>query len=311
MNFPKIQIILQTYKIFKEIKKYIYINNNNNLLKLNKIIIYNSEIITNIQLSIELLFRLYYKLINSKLKENKILFSLIITELIKIGFKFEEFENLKKLNYNFYIDKKVFYENVLEIDENDLFTMNNININEINYDLSIKPKKGNFFYPLKNNSKLNKLLNNNEQINKNEKNKKIQNFLKSKEKLKNIIKQLDKKYLSEILYIFRPFIYLNLKIRFYNKPLIPFLINILLDCIIFFWKKDYLKNLNFTQQKAYHFEKIYRKINLILYFFREPIYSNIIYPILLNIFSLLHLPNLIQEIINDFLEYFTYFSYTY
>ena len=307
MNFPKIQIILQTYKIFKEVKKYIYINNNNNLLKLNKIIIYNSEIITNIQLSIELLFRLYFKLNNSKIKENKILFSLIITELIKIGFKFKEFENLKKLNYNFYIDKKVFYENVLEIDENDLLTINNFNINEINYDLSIKPKKGNLFYPLKNNSKLNKLLNNKEQ------NKNInikQNYFNSKENIKNIIKQLDKKYLSEIIYILRPFIYLNLKLKFYNKPIIPFLINIILDCIIFFWKKDYLKNLNFTQQKVYHFEKIYRKINLILYFFREPIYSNIIYPILLNIFSLLHLPNLIQEIINDFLEYFTYFSYT-
>ena len=82
----KLKIFIHSIQIVNEINKIIKrrtISSSNNY---SKIVIYYSNFINTIELSLEIIYELF-----SKDKEIDIYFPLFICELIKLGFKFKEF----------------------------------------------------------------------------------------------------------------------------------------------------------------------------------------------------------------------------
>ena len=172
MNFQKILNVLQLIKNYQEIvdsyrlEKYLksnqeYINNDNNqidniensnnIIKKRpnkKLIIYKSKIVHKIELSIELLYNIFFKDEHNKGLDKNIFFNFVF-ELIKCGLKIKELNSLNEIGIPFYVDEKIFYNDFLGIDKdkyiNDIITSNDDNI--INN--MILPIQGNLFLPIK------------------------------------------------------------------------------------------------------------------------------------------------------------------
>ena len=313
MNFQKILNVLQLIKNYQEIvdtyrlEKYYKSNNkNNNNENINKkIIIFRSKIIHRMELSIELLYKIFYKEEKNKALGKNIFFNLIF-ELIKCGFKIKELKSLNEIGIPFYIEENIFYNDFLGIDKNKYINsiINSENADNINN--AIIPVQGNLFLPIK------------EKINNTKyKNKFIDELLlenRDENNLVNINKK-NKYYVGEILYLIRPVIYITLLIIFKDNKIIPLIINIIMDIVIYFSRmeinKENYKNFkfNFLTQKIYFLEMKFRNKNYFVYLFREPIFSYIIMPLTQKILNFLPIPEFITKIIMNILDNFSSFSY--
>ena len=313
MNFQKILNVLQLIKNYQEIvdtyrlEKYYKSNNkNNNNENINKkMIIFRSKVIHRMELSIELLYKIFYKEEKNKALGKNIFFNLIF-ELIKCGFKIKELKSLNEIGIPFYIEENIFYNDFLGIDKNKYINsiINSENADNINN--AIIPVQGNLFLPIK------------EKINNTKyKNKFIDELLlenRDENNLVNINKK-NKYYVGEILYLIRPVIYITLLIIFKDNKIIPLIINIIMDIVIYFSRmeinKENYKNfkLNFLTQKIHFLEMKFRNKNYFVYLFREPVFSYIIMPLTQKILNFLPIPEFITNIIMNILDNFSSFSY--
>jgi len=327
MSFQKILNVLQLIKNYQEIidiyrlekyykTKYKYINinnqkglieNNNNIILLQpnnqKMIIYKSKIVHKIELSIELLYNIFFKSEKNKDLGKNIFFNFIF-ELIKCGLKIKEMNSLNKIGIPFYIEENLFYNEFLGISKDKC--IDKIINSDINNDINntILPVQGNLFLPIK------------EKINNNKYKNLFSNNLILEIKKENKLIKINKKYcIGEIIYLLRPVIYITLLIIFKDNKIIPLIINIILDIIIYFSRleinKDNYKKfkLNFLLQKINYLEMKFRNKHFFAYIFREPIFSYIIIPLTEKIFNILPIPNFIVRIIMNILD--NYSSYTY
>ena len=303
MNFQKILNVLQLIKNYQEIvdvyrfekyykTKHKSINNDIN----NKMIIYKSQMIHKFELSIELLYNIFYKNGKNKGLDKNIFFNLIF-EIIKSGFKIKELNSLNEIGIPFYIEENIFYNEFLGIEKNKY--INSLN----NSDNIILPFQGNLFLPIK------------EKINNTKyKNKFIDELILENKDEKSVSK-INKYYTGEILYLIRPIIYISLLIIFNDNKIIPFIINIVMDIVIYFSRieinKENYKNfgINFLTQKIHFLEMHFRNKNYFVYLFREPLFSYIIMPLTQKIFNFLPIPKFIVNIIMNILENFSSFTY--
>ena len=326
MNFQKILNVLQLIKNYQEIidsyrlEKYYksnhtYINNDNNQIEnivnsnniitrrqIKKMIIYKSKIVHKIELSIELLYNIFFKNNHKKGLDKNIFFNFVF-ELIKCGLKIKEMNSLNNIGIPFYVDEKIFYNDFLGIDKNK-YIENIINSNDMNnIDNMIFPIQGNLFLPIK------------EKINNNKYKNKFINDLIADNNEFAIIKKNNKYYIGEILYLLRPVIYITLLIIFKDNKIIALIINIILDIVIYFSRmeinKENYKNfkLNFLTQKIHNLEMQFRNKCYFVYIFREPIFSNFILPLTKKILNFLPIPNFIVNMMMNILDNFS--SYTY
>ena len=282
------------------------IKNNNKIMsnsnKMKKIIIYKSKIISKIELSLELLYNIFFR--EKDKKRNKNIFFNIVFEMIKCGARIKELYSLRNIGIPFYVDEDIFYNDFLGINKNkyiDNIINNNNDINNI-----IVPIQGNLFLPIK------------DKINNNKyKNKFIDDILNQEEEKNNSNKIYINKihFVGEILYLLRPIIYLTLLSMFKDNKIIPLIINIVLDIVIYFSRMEINKNnfknykFNFLIQKIHYLEMKFRNKNFFIYLFREPFFSFIILPSIQKIFNILHIPNFIIQIILDIMENFSNYSY--
>ena len=279
-------------------------NNNNISFRKNamkKMIIYKSTIISKLEISIELLYNIFFRKNNKKMNKN--IFFNIIFEFIKCGAKIKELYSLKNIGIPFYLSEDIFYNDFLGIDKNKYIDniLNTNNLNDV-----ILPVKGNLFLPI------------NDKINNNKyKNKFIDDILNQEEEKNNSNKIFINKihFVGEILYLLRPIIYLTLLSMFKDNKIIPLIINIVLDIVIYFSRMEINKNnfknykFNFLIQKIHYLEMKFRNKNFFIYLFREPFFSFIILPLIQKIFNILHIPNFIIQIILDIMENFSNYSY--
>ena len=290
------------------------LNNSNNINNkvsdntslINKTIIYKSKIISNIQFTLEELYNIFFSQKNFERKKYNLFFN-IVFELLKSGVKIKEFYSLCKINIPFYISEKIFYENYLGIDKEKYIQqiLNNSNVENSNI---ILPFQGNLFIPI--NSEIPKIT---------YKNKFMKNLLNDNN---NKIIFNNEKYkihfFGELLYLIRPVIYLTLLAMFKDNEIIPLLINMLIDVVIYFSRleinvernnENKKVRLNFLLQKVHYLEMKTRNKNYFMYLFREPIYTSFFRPLVGNILKLLHLPICIMEFIFSFLD--KYINYCY
>ena len=336
MNVQKILNVFQIIKNYQEIvelyqlEKYVKKNNNklinksiesnesiNNNIEndienessidirqnsLKKMIIYKSKIISRIELSVELLYNIFFK--EKGKKRNINLFFNLIFELVKGGAKIKELYSLKNIGIPFYVEEDIFYNEFLGIDKTK-YINNIINSKDINN--VIIPIQGNLFLPIKG-----------QNINNKYKNKFINDIINKDDKNINIFepKYINKiHFVGEILYLLRPIIYLTLLSIFKNNKIIPLIINIVLDIVIYFTRIDINRNnfknygLNFLTQKIHYLEMNFRNKHFFIYLFREPIFSFIIIPLIKKIFNIIYLPNFIVKVILDIIENFSNYSY--
>ena len=284
------------------------IKNNNNIIKiksLNKMIIYRSKVVSKMELSIELLYNIFIK--EKGKKGNINIFYNIILELIKAGFKIKEFHSLSKIGLPFYVDEDIFYNEFLGIDKSK-YLDSIINNNSTDLDNVIFPVQGNLFLPIhekiNNNSYKNNFIND------------IINQDNQQQNIFNNVKYINKVYyVGEILYLLRPIIYLTLLSIFRNNKIIPLIINIIIDIVIYFSRMKISQNnfrnfgLTFLSQKVHYLEMKFRNKNFFAYLFREPIFSYIIIPLIIKTFKILHIPNFIVSIILDIMENFSNISF--
>ena len=303
MNFQKILNVLQLIKNYQEIvdvyrfekyykTKHKSINNDIN----NKMIIYKSQMIHKFELSIELLYNIFYKNGKNKGLDKNIFFNLIF-EIIKYGFKIKELNSLNEIGIPFYIEENIFYNEFLGIEKNKY--INSLN----NSDNIILPFQGNLFLPIK------------EKINNTKYKNKFIDELILENKEEKMISKINIYYIGEILYLIRPIIYISLLIIFNDNKIIPFIINIVMDIVIYFSRieinKENYKNfwINFLTQKIHFLEMHFRNKNYFVYLFREPLFSYIIMPLTQKIFNFLPIPKFIVNIIMNILENFSSFTY--
>ncbi len=263
-------------------------------------IIYKYKLVSNVELSLELIYKIFFNGKNVKNFDNKIIIN-IIFELIKCSYKIKELKLLKNIGIPFYVDENIFYTNFLGIDKNKY--INNI-INNTNDEINniILPYQGNLFLPIKSQIK-----------NKKYKNKFIDELISNNNNINYIIS--NKNYIGEILYLIRPVIYISLLLIFKDNKIIPLIVNIVIDVVIFLSRMDINKDnykkykINFLTQKIHFLEMKFRNKNFFIYIFREPIFSNITIPLLQKIFNILHLPNFITNFILNILDNFSAYSY--
>ena len=303
MNFQKILNVFQLIKNYQEIAdiyrfekyyktKHKSINNDIN----NKMIIYKSQMIHKFELSIELLYNIFYKNGKNKGLDKNIFFNLIF-ETIKSGFKIKELNSLNEIGIPFYIEENIFYNEFLGIEKNKY--INSLN----NSDNIILPFQGNLFLPMK------------EKINNTKYKNKFIDELILENKEEKMISKINIYYIGEILYLIRPIIYISLLIIFNDNKIIPFIINIVMDIVIYFSRieinKENYKNfgINFLTQKIHFLEMHFRNKNYFVYLFREPLFSYIIMPLTQKIFNFLPIPKFIVNIIMNILENFSSFTY--
>lgn len=286
----KIQFAFLVFHLAKDVKKcYLY---NKKTISSNKgLMIYNSELINNMQVSIEMFYNFFISNNIISPNDNTKNFMLIILELIKSGFKFKEFFNFNNIGYPFYINKSVFYEKILEVSEEEYF--NYLNNNEIDKNLSIYPKKGNIFIPVNSNVNIpipSKLKHSNLLL-----------INKTKTKLK--LEQI-----GEIIYLIKPIVYMTLYSAFRDNPMISLAVNAIMDLIIFVFKIN-KKAFSFSVKKAYHYEFIFRKIRLMNYFIREPIYEKYTKPFLLGVLNFIKFPSFLISIFFELINYYKYLTF--
>ncbi len=119
----KLHLFLYLMGIIKDFKN---VMNNSKVLnntKYSKFLQYNSDLVGKIELSAEMLFEILdnnnqnYELIFER-KKNLIL----ILELIRLCFKFNELKSLSETGFNFYCSKKIYFDQVLNMSDEEYYS---------------------------------------------------------------------------------------------------------------------------------------------------------------------------------------------
>jgi hypothetical protein len=92
---------------------------NFNVTNKSKFVLYSSDIVEKIQLSVEMIIEILYGSNNNVDMFTKKKYYLLLLEIVREGFKFRELKNLSELGYQFYIEKSIYHQNVLEESEED------------------------------------------------------------------------------------------------------------------------------------------------------------------------------------------------
>lgn len=109
----KLHLLMYLVNIATDIRHFI---KNYNITNKTKFILYSSDIIEKIQLSVEMIIEMIYGRKDVDLFTKKKYF-LLLLEIIREGFKFRELKNLNELGFDFYIEKNVYLQSVLETTE--------------------------------------------------------------------------------------------------------------------------------------------------------------------------------------------------
>lgn len=298
----KLHLAMFLTQIAKDAKRFY--KNKNNLS--NNLFLYPSSLIEKVELSIEMLFEAIYRSNKDKSIFDKKKFFVLVCELVKVGFQFKELQTLNNLGYSFYIDKNVYLENIIGLNEDEL--SNRIDsIDKENF-LFVDNKKSSCIFKTTDKitipNKISDLL----KESRAESNKLLPSKInESSPGSKSLFKFLisyaqSSRNLIEILSLLRPLIYLSTMIIFKKRSFIPLLINMLIDFIVLSYKRH---DDNFSQQKAFTHEYIYRIGRLGIYFLRQPIFSLITKPFIKKLLRVLRIPTVIVELISNLLSYYT------
>ena len=107
-------LLFYAYDIASDLKRIV----RNYKIKKNKSYIsYNSEVIEKIELTIEIIFSVIYTKGEGDFDRKKLI--ILLLELIRGSLKMKELFNLSKIGYNFYVEKKLFLDQIVEIPEDE------------------------------------------------------------------------------------------------------------------------------------------------------------------------------------------------
>lgn len=108
-------ILFYLYDIASDLKRII----RNYKIKKNKnYISYNSEVVEKIELTVEIIFSILFAGKEKDEFDKKKLLILFL-ELVRASSKLKELFNLSKIGYNFYVEKKLFLEQIVELPEDE------------------------------------------------------------------------------------------------------------------------------------------------------------------------------------------------
>jgi hypothetical protein len=110
----KLHLLMYIVNIAQDLRHFL---RNYTLNNRTKFIFYSSDIVEKISLSVEMIMEMVY----GKTKEVDLFtrkkFLLLLLEFVRAGFKFRELKSLSNLGYDFYIEKGIYLQNILEMGE--------------------------------------------------------------------------------------------------------------------------------------------------------------------------------------------------
>ena len=138
----------------------------------------------------------------------------------------------------------------------------------------------------------------------------IQNGLNFFQILKQIVQNVVSMVLNnDIIYIFRPAIYIFLVMKHGKKSWVPIYLTLAIDTFIAFL--TFLKLIGAQKLKTIERNDIRRKylLSLLKYFLRDPIFDTFTVRLIKRIFKLFKIPVALYEIIYNILSWWRYYSY--
>ncbi len=84
-----------------------------------KFVFYSSDIVEKISLSVEMILEMVYGKSKDVDLFSRKKYLLLLLEFVRAAFKFRELKNLATLGFDFYIEKGVYLQNIMEITEED------------------------------------------------------------------------------------------------------------------------------------------------------------------------------------------------
>ena len=136
----KFHLIVYLISIAKDLKVF---SKNHKSKSNNKFLIHYSELIEKIELSVEMIYEIIYTQKNVKIFEKK-KFVLILLEIIRFLFKFKELKSLSKIGFNFYVEKNIYLEEVIETTDVEYLTRLESIRYHIVFKINIKIEKATF-----------------------------------------------------------------------------------------------------------------------------------------------------------------------
>lgn len=112
----KLHLLMYMVNIAQDIRHFI---KNFNITNKSKFVLYSSDIVEKIQLSVEMIIEIVYGSNNNVDIFTKKKYYLLLLEIVREGFKFRELKNLSEFGYQFYVEKSIYHQNVLEESEED------------------------------------------------------------------------------------------------------------------------------------------------------------------------------------------------
>jgi hypothetical protein len=103
--------------IAKDIKTY-YMNSN--IKKIKNILPYYSELVEKIELSVEMIIEIIFNKRGDDILFEKKKYLVLLLEIARMLNKIKELSGLNQMKYDFYIEKKIYHEQVLDITEDEL-----------------------------------------------------------------------------------------------------------------------------------------------------------------------------------------------
>jgi hypothetical protein len=103
--------------ILKDIKSF---TTNSRIKKDNNILIYNSELIEKIELSLEMIMEIIYTNLGKVELFDKKKFLIIILEVARLFYRLKELMSLDKQGFNFYVQKHIYHEHIAELTEDEI-----------------------------------------------------------------------------------------------------------------------------------------------------------------------------------------------
>jgi len=107
--------------IIKDIKNATTHSSVLNNIKYSKFLQYNSDVVGKIELSGEMIFEILNNSGDLDILFDKKKHFVFVLELIRLGFKFKELKYLSDSGFNFYFSKKIYFEHVLKMSDEDYF----------------------------------------------------------------------------------------------------------------------------------------------------------------------------------------------
>jgi hypothetical protein len=112
----KLHLLMYFGNIIKDIKSFTM---NSQLKKDNNILIYNSELIEKLELSLEMIMEIIHPDRDENLFEKK-KYLLLILEVVRLYFRLRELMGLDKIGFDFYVQKSLYLDQIVEITENEI-----------------------------------------------------------------------------------------------------------------------------------------------------------------------------------------------